>query len=79
MPCDAVLLSGSCIVNESMLTGESTPEIKQELPNYNPEDPHHLYSPGTDKRYTLYGGTAIIQTRYGGYRRVLALAIRTGF
>ena len=57
MPCDAVLLSGSCIVNESMLTGESTPEIKQELPNYNPEDPHHLYSPGADKRHTLYGGT----------------------
>ena len=33
MPCDLVLLSGSCIVNESMLTGESIPVIKNSLPN----------------------------------------------
>ena len=32
MPCDLVLLTGSCIVNESMLTGESIPVIKNSLP-----------------------------------------------
>lgn len=32
LPCDLTLMTGSCIVNESMLTGESIPVIKNALP-----------------------------------------------
>ena len=56
MPCDFVLLTGSCIVNESMLTGESIPVIKNALP-FSQTD---IYDPDHDAKYTLYGGTKVI-------------------
>jgi cation-transporting ATPase 13A3/4/5 len=74
MPCDIALLTGSCIVNESMLTGESIPVIKNALPVTN-----EIYDPDKDQKYTLYSGTKVIQARRFGNSRVLGLVIRTGF
>ena len=32
IPCDLILLNGSCVMNEATLTGESIPVIKNALP-----------------------------------------------
>lgn len=72
--CDAVLLTGQCILNESMLTGESIPVRKTSLPSR-----HVLYDDKEFTHHTLYSGTTIIQTKYHGNQPILARVIRTGF
>ncbi|XP_034951787.1 probable cation-transporting ATPase 13A3 [Chelonus insularis] len=75
MPCDAVLLTGNCILNESMLTGESVPVTKTPIPS----STEITYDTKEHARHTLFCGTKIIQTRYFGGENVLAVVVRTGF
>jgi len=77
MTCDAILLNGNCIVNESMLTGESVPVIKTPLPA--PERSEDIFSSEDHKRSILFNGTKIVQTRNYENTKVLALVINTGF
>ncbi|XP_078697391.1 polyamine-transporting ATPase 13A3-like isoform X4 [Branchiostoma floridae x Branchiostoma belcheri] len=75
LPCDAALITGNCIVNESMLTGESVPVTKTPVPPQSSD----LYSPEVHQRHTLFCGTQVIQTRYYGGEKVKAVVVRTGF
>ena len=66
-PADAVLLNGDCIVNESMLTGESLPVSKSPIAeaelralDFEKEDPAAISSMS---RYFLFSGTKIIRSR----------------
>ncbi|XP_022370304.1 cation-transporting ATPase 13A2 isoform X3 [Enhydra lutris kenyoni] len=74
VPCDAALVAGECVVNESALTGESVPVLKTALP----EGPVP-YCPETHRRHTLFCGTLILQARAFVGPHVLAVVTRTGF
>uniref|UniRef100_UPI00398F33FC polyamine-transporting ATPase 13A2 isoform X2 n=1 Tax=Pristiophorus japonicus TaxID=55135 RepID=UPI00398F33FC len=75
VPCDAALLTGECMVNESMLTGESVPVMKTSLP-----DQDANYSLEEHKRHTLFCGTQVMQSKkYSMDQQVVAVVVRTGF
>ncbi|CAH8522650.1 unnamed protein product [Schistosoma haematobium] len=75
--CDAILLAGNCIVNESTLTGESVPVTKIPLPDSPSKGT--LFDIKVHGRHILFAGTTVIQTRNYADERVLAVVARTGF
>ena len=57
--CDMLLVEGTAIVNEAMLSGESTPLLKESIllrPGDAPIEPE-----GLDKNAFLWGGTKVLQ------------------
>lgn len=74
LPCDALLISGEVLLNESMLTGESIPVVRKSIPSREPLSDHL-----DDKSSILYAGTKIMRIKGGNARRTMAIAIRTGF
>ncbi|KAG0625464.1 hypothetical protein M758_2G057800 [Ceratodon purpureus] len=83
VPADMLLIAGSAIANEALLTGESTPQWKGPVVGREPDE---RLSIRRDKNHVLFGGTKILQhtpdrssnlkTPDGG---CLAVVLRTGF
>ncbi|GEQ71731.1 hypothetical protein JCM33374_g5417 [Metschnikowia sp. JCM 33374] len=59
IPCDLLLLDGTAIVNEAMLSGESTPLLKESVRLRSSDEV--LQPDGLDKNSLLYGGTMALQ------------------
>ncbi|XP_071998722.1 probable cation-transporting ATPase 13A4 isoform X1 [Engystomops pustulosus] len=79
LPCDCILLKGSCIVNEGMLTGESIPVTKTPLDQVTDCTPWKIHSGEDYKRHVLFCGTEVIQTTSSGSAPVTAVVMQTGF
>ena len=61
--CDMILVEGSAIVNEAMLSGESTPVLKDSIQLRPPEA--RIEPDGIDKNAFLWGGTKVLQVQHG--------------
>ncbi|XP_075056987.1 putative cation-transporting ATPase 13A4 [Mixophyes fleayi] len=79
LPCDAILISGGCVVNESMLTGESVPVTKVPLPNEVNGMPWKKCNGENYTAHVLYCGTEVIKTKAPANGRVKAVVLQTGF
>lgn len=91
--CDMLLVEGSAIVNEAMLSGESTPLLKDSV-QLRPSDAT-LEPEGLDKNSFLYGGTKVLQVTHGNSEEerpklvsgvpappdsgAMAIVVKTGF
>ena len=78
MHCDAVLLNGNVIVNESILTGESVPITKTPVAHQTSTQGAKL-SMKEHNRHILFSGTQVIQKRNYGGEKTRCIVIRTGF
>ena len=56
LPCDILLLRGSVVVNEAMLTGETVPMFKVEIP----ETSEEFFDADKSSKNTLYCGTTVM-------------------
>jgi manganese-transporting P-type ATPase len=89
MPADVLLIGGSCITDEAVLTGESTPQWKEAIAGGNPDAAKAFAAVDVrqDKLHVLFGGTKILSVEEGSLPSGMktpdggapAVVLRTGF
>lgn len=62
LTCDMLVLSGSAIVNEAMLTGESIPQIKNSLLKIDNEYENEFDYKSNHKNSVLFAGTKVVKS-----------------
>ncbi|XP_038301816.1 probable cation-transporting ATPase 13A5 isoform X2 [Canis lupus familiaris] len=79
LPCDAILIDGSCVVNEGMLTGESIPVTKTPLTHSENTMAWKSHSSEDYRKHVLFCGTEVIQVKPSGQGPVRAVVLQTGY
>ncbi|KAM4771102.1 putative cation-transporting ATPase 13A4 [Rhinophrynus dorsalis] len=79
LSCDAILINGTCIMNEGMLTGECIPVTKTHLPHLDDTLPWKEYSGDDYKRHVLFCGTEAIRAESNAEGPAKAVVLRTSF
>lgn len=81
MPCDVLILDGKVIVNESLLTGESTPQMKDSIATLSDDVNLDMK---LHKRNIIFGGTKVLLSESGDKFKppnngCVGIVLRTGF
>lgn len=79
LPCDALLVNGECVVNESMLTGESVPVSKISATNETVKYLTENFTHPVLAKSFLYNGTKLLKMKSFNDEPVLAMVLKTGF
>lgn len=80
IPCDILLIRGSCIVDESTLTGESVPQMKEPLEDIDSSEDSRKLDVNQDKLHILFGGTKVLQHSAPGKELACTgYVLKTGF
>lgn len=79
MPCDALLTNGECVINESMLTGESVPVSKTAATSETMQLLSEDFTSALLSRSQLYNGTKILKIKTYNDSPIMAMVLKTGF